>query len=57
MTLNEIILNAYPEILDLPRLERDKIYTLRNDSDGVGDYIEKWEYHKPIPEGFKLGKN
>ena len=29
---------------------------LRDDSDGVGAYIEKWEYSKPIPEGFTLGK-
>ena len=30
--------------------------TLRDDSDGAGPYIEKWEYSKPIPEGFVLGK-
>lgn len=29
---------------------------LRDDSDGAGEYIEKWEHEKPIPEGFTLGK-
>ena len=28
---------------------------LRDDGDGI-QYIEKWEYAKPIPKGFKLGK-
>ena len=28
---------------------------LRDDGDGI-QYIEKWEYSKPIPKGFKLGK-
>jgi hypothetical protein len=26
------------------------------DSDGVGAYIAKWEYSKPIPSGLTLGK-
>ena len=30
---------------------------LRDDSDGQGAYIEKWEYNKPIPNGMKVGKN
>jgi hypothetical protein len=29
---------------------------LRDDADGEGAYIEKWNYKKPIPAGFKLGK-
>ena len=29
---------------------------LQDDSDGLGAYIAKWDYSKPIPEGFKLGK-
>ena len=28
---------------------------LRDDGDGV-QYIAKWEYSKPIPEGLTLGK-
>ena len=55
MTLNQLIIKTYPELTD-----KDfgvfEIISLRNDSDGVGDYIEKWEYSKPIPDGLKLGK-
>jgi len=29
---------------------------LRNDSDETGDYIERWDYSKPIPDGLTLGK-
>ena len=28
---------------------------LEDDGDGI-QYIAKWEYSKPIPTGFKLGK-
>lgn len=28
---------------------------LKDDGDGI-DYIDKWEYSKPIPEGLTLGK-
>jgi hypothetical protein len=55
MTLTELIIKTYPELTD-----KDfgvfGIISLRNDSDGVGDYIEKWEYSKPIPERLTLGK-
>jgi hypothetical protein len=29
---------------------------LRDDSDGRGAYIEKWEYNEPLPEGMTVGK-
>jgi hypothetical protein len=29
---------------------------LKDDSDGLGAYISKWEYSQPIPEGLALGK-
>jgi len=29
---------------------------LQDDSDGIGAYIAKWDYSKPIPKGLKLGK-
>lgn len=29
---------------------------LQNDSDGLGDYIARWDYSEPLPEGFALGK-
>ena len=54
MKLNEQIIEAYPELSDKD-FNRESI-VLRNDSDGLGDYIAKWEYSKPIPSGLKLGK-
>jgi len=53
MELWEKIQNAYPELTE--KDFRTKII-LRNDSDGVGDYIAKWDYDQPIPEGLTLGK-
>jgi hypothetical protein len=56
MNLYQIITNAYPE-LDIADFEpKTGIINLQDDSDGVGAYIAKWEYSKPIPEGLTLGK-
>jgi len=54
MSLYQTIIEAYPEITD--EVFSKDVIILRNDSDGVGDYIEKWEYSQPIPEGLTLGK-
>lgn len=54
MTIYEIIIAAYPELEDNALF--DRLIHLQNDDDGAGDYIAKWEYEKPIPEGLKLGK-
>jgi hypothetical protein len=48
-------------VVALPELEgsdhfRDGTIILQNDADDAGDYIAKWDYTKPIPAGFKLGK-
>jgi hypothetical protein len=53
MSLWQILIDYYPELSDSDF--RTKII-LRNDADKFGDYIEKWHYEKPIPEGLKLGK-
>lgn len=53
MDLWQKILEAYPELTNSD-FERDGCIELRNDGDG--DYIARWEYTKPIPEGLKLGK-
>jgi hypothetical protein len=53
MTLAEIIKDVYPELTNDDFIRK---IILRNDSDGAGDYIAKWEYSKPIPEGLTLGK-
>jgi hypothetical protein len=55
MTLYDKIIAAYPELTDADFGPYATI-SLRNDSDGLGDFIEKWEYSKPIPDGLKLGK-
>jgi len=57
------MMSLYDELLEaLPELTENDFYpisgsiVLQNDSDGLGDYIAKWEYSKPIPSGFTLGK-
>ncbi len=54
MTLYEKIMASYPELTNDYFCKG--LIILRNDSDGLGDYIAKWEYLKPIPSGLKLGK-
>ena len=54
MNIYETIIDAYPELLDLQLF--DKHIILQNDSDGIGDYVAKWDYSKPLPEGLTLGK-
>ena len=49
MSLYEMIIEEYPELADSKEIGIGSII-LRNDSDGTGDYIAKWEYSKPIPE-------
>jgi hypothetical protein len=53
MQLWQKIIAAYPEI------ESTKIFDsgiwLQDDGDGVV-YIKEWNYSKPIPNGFNLGK-
>jgi hypothetical protein len=57
MNLYEQIIVALPELADKPEVFDYKgQISLRNDSDGVGDYIERWDYSKSIPAGLKLGK-
>jgi hypothetical protein len=56
MELWEKIIEAYPEINPTDDFRKLGIY-LRDDSDGLGAYIEKWEYSKPLPDGMKVGKN
>ena len=53
--LHELITDTYPELLN-SSVFHDGTIMLQNDSDGLGDYIAIWNYDKPIPNGFKLGK-
>ena len=48
------IKETYPEINDT-EFSNGKI-KLQDDGDGV-QYLAKWEYSKPLPDGMKVGKN
>jgi hypothetical protein len=56
MDLLKEITKSYPELTMEDFLPKSGSILLQDDSDGQGAYIAKWEYSKPIPEGFKLGK-
>lgn len=55
MELWEKIIETYPELQPTTSFREVGIW-LQDDSDGVGAYIAKWEYSKPLPEGLTLGK-
>ena len=54
MTLYETIIAAYPELTEADFYPVTGCINLRDDSDGKGAYIEKWEYSKPLPDGLKV---
>ena len=56
MDLATKIKNVYSELSDKDFHPTWGCIGLQDDSDGVGAYIAKWEYSKPIPEGLTLGK-
>jgi hypothetical protein len=53
MGFYEIITAEYPELTQLDFAKG--AIELRDDGDGI-QYIAKWDYSKPIPEGLTLGK-
>ena len=55
LSLYEQIIAVYPELTNKDFAPRGTIM-LQDDSDGLGAFIAKWDYSKPQPEGFKLGK-
>jgi hypothetical protein len=55
MLLYDEIIAVYPD-LTAEDFGIDKAILLRDDSDGQGAYIAKWEHTHPLPEGFKIGK-
>jgi len=55
MELWEKIILTYPQIKSSDDFNSLGIF-LRDDSDGLGAYIAKWDYEQPIPEGLSLGK-
>ena len=55
MALYNDLIAALPELEGSDAFAKNLII-LQNDGDEIGDYIAAWDYSKPIPEGFKLGK-
>jgi len=55
-------MSLYDDLIEaLPELENSEVFAngiiiLQDDSDGLGAYIAKWDYDKPLPKGFKVGK-
>lgn len=56
MSLFDKIIAVYPELTNEDFDPFTGSIWLRNDSDGAGDYIARWDYSQPIPAGLKLGK-
>jgi hypothetical protein len=55
MDLHSQIVAVYPELNDSDFDTIDGIIKLKDDGDGI-QYLAKWDYSKPIPEGLSLGK-
>ena len=56
MNLMEDLIKSLPDLTNIDFCPTRGSIHLRDDSDGVGPYIEKWEYTEPIPDGLSLGK-
>ena len=55
MSLYDDLIAALPE-LEKSDAFNNLVIILQDDSDGEGAYIAKWDYDKPLPKGFKVGK-
>ena len=55
MDLFTQITTAYPELTDVDFYPISGSIFLCDDGDGI-QYIAKWEYSQPLPEGMKVGK-
>ncbi len=57
MALYDDLIAALPELTNADFAPMTGTIVLQNDADETGDYIAKWEYSKPLPDGMKVGKN
>jgi hypothetical protein len=55
MSLYDEIVKVYPELNNQTEIFQTQI-RLADDSDNKGEYVVKWEYNKPLPNGLKIGK-
>ena len=57
MSLYDDLIAALPELADKPEeFVSTGSILLQSDADEAGDYIAKWNYTKPLPKDFKVGK-
>ena len=54
MDLFTQITKVYPELME-EDFGKKKVIELQDDGDGI-QYINKWNYSKPLPEGMRVGK-
>ena len=55
MSLFQEITKVYVDLMDNDFNPMQGSILLADDGDGV-QYISKWEYSKPLPDGMKVGK-
>jgi hypothetical protein len=55
MSLFDELVEIYPELTKANFDPETGSITLKDDGDGI-QYIAKWDYDQPIPDGHKLGK-
>ena len=58
MDLYQKIIEVYPELeitAENDQFASGKVIELRDDGDGI-QYINAWNYEKPLPKGLKIGK-
>jgi hypothetical protein len=56
MSMFDTIIANYPELENnLDEFNGLGSIVLRDDGDGI-QYVARWEYSKPLPDGLKLGK-
>jgi hypothetical protein len=55
LSMYDKLIKEFPELKDSIAFS-DGTIILQNDADAAGDYIVKWDYSEPLPDGFKVGK-
>lgn len=55
MTIYETIISTYPELTNADFNPFSGSIALVDDGDGI-QYLAKWDYSKPLPNGLKIGK-
>jgi hypothetical protein len=55
MSLYDDLIVTIPELTDEDFNPKHGSILLADDGDGI-QYIAKWEYSKPLPDGMKVGK-